>query len=360
MIKKLPNLNTVFKKLACPQCKNLLKLNVEQDFDKSYIHLNNGMIICPHCRKSYEVVDGIIDLFLGERSVQVDENHVWSVEVFNDVYRRRGLYKTSWEHRNLTGGIPKAVTDYDYPKVKGRLLQWLEVLPHESHILDVGCGTGYFIFEMNERYSTQHFFFFGLDGSKSRIKLLNKRITQEETSNVLGLIANGIYLPFGDNSMDAVVCTEVLEHVPTPQKLISETKRVLKPGGYFFISTPSAFAMNFWEFIRKTTRFESFMKQADKKLQPYDNPLYTSALKKLLCQEGFDIIHFERNVLIPPQGVFRRYSEEKTRKILTCFQFIEDYFKPVLGFLALHSVVLCQKIQSTLQMTCPRKTGHVA
>ncbi len=46
-------------------------------------------------------------------------------------------------------------------------------------------------------------------------------------------------LPFADASFDVVIATEVIEHLPTYVPLLSEVSRVLKPGGYFLVSTPN-------------------------------------------------------------------------------------------------------------------------
>lgn len=46
------------------------------------------------------------------------------------------------------------------------------------------------------------------------------------------------------NHFDAVFCTEVLEHVSNPFKAISEIRRVLKPGGYLFASSPFGFRIH--------------------------------------------------------------------------------------------------------------------
>lgn len=48
-------------------------------------------------------------------------------------------------------------------------------------------------------------------------------------------------LPFEDNSIDAIVCIAVLEHVEEPQKAVREMYRVLKPGGYCYIYAPFLF-----------------------------------------------------------------------------------------------------------------------
>lgn len=49
---------------------------------------------------------------------------------------------------------------------------------------------------------------------------------------------NGITMPFGDNSFDVVMSTEVLEHIPNPDIYLLEVKRVLKPDGIFFFTVP--------------------------------------------------------------------------------------------------------------------------
>ena len=45
-------------------------------------------------------------------------------------------------------------------------------------------------------------------------------------------------LPIADARIDAVLCTEVLEHVPNPAQVIAEIGRVLKPGGRFLLTAP--------------------------------------------------------------------------------------------------------------------------
>jgi SAM-dependent methyltransferase len=49
---------------------------------------------------------------------------------------------------------------------------------------------------------------------------------------------DGQVIPFPDGSFDALLCTEVLEHVADPTGLIGEMHRVLKPGGFGLITIP--------------------------------------------------------------------------------------------------------------------------
>ena len=50
-------------------------------------------------------------------------------------------------------------------------------------------------------------------------------------------------LPFGDASFDVVVCGELLEHLPWPERTVAEARRVLKPGGFFVGSVPNAYRL---------------------------------------------------------------------------------------------------------------------
>ena len=48
------------------------------------------------------------------------------------------------------------------------------------------------------------------------------------------LYADGLQLPFADNSFDFIMSQAVLEHVPDPPKAVSEMRRVLKPGARLY------------------------------------------------------------------------------------------------------------------------------
>lgn len=69
-----------------------------------------------------------------------------------------------------------------------------------------------------------------------------------DTERIPGLyVASANHLPFQDNSFDHVVMLEVIEHVDDPAEVIMDVKRVLKPGGELFISTPNNTVV--WRFI---------------------------------------------------------------------------------------------------------------
>lgn len=54
----------------------------------------------------------------------------------------------------------------------------------------------------------------------------------------IDIVADLGSLPFKNDSVDAVFCTSVLEHVMEPQNVLNEIFRILKPGGLCYLTTP--------------------------------------------------------------------------------------------------------------------------
>jgi 2-polyprenyl-3-methyl-5-hydroxy-6-metoxy-1,4-benzoquinol methylase len=46
-------------------------------------------------------------------------------------------------------------------------------------------------------------------------------------------------IPFPNNSIDLITALEVIEHLVNPDNMLREAHRILKPSGYFIISTPN-------------------------------------------------------------------------------------------------------------------------
>jgi len=54
----------------------------------------------------------------------------------------------------------------------------------------------------------------------------------------IDVFASADDLPFEDETFDCLLCTEVLEHCPDPVRVMGEARRVLRPGGVVFLTTP--------------------------------------------------------------------------------------------------------------------------
>lgn len=51
-------------------------------------------------------------------------------------------------------------------------------------------------------------------------------------------VCDAAAIPLPDATFDAILCTEVLEHVPEPAAVLHELGRILKPGGRLILSAP--------------------------------------------------------------------------------------------------------------------------
>ncbi|MEK7436290.1 MAG: class I SAM-dependent methyltransferase [Pseudomonadota bacterium] len=100
-------------------------------------------------------------------------------------------------------------------------------LPAGARVLDMGAGScPYRPLFAHCRYQTQDFA--GLDNEQLR-------------HGGYGLIdyrCDIAKVPVGDAAFDAILCTEVLEHVAEPIKAVQEMARILRPGGRLLLTAP--------------------------------------------------------------------------------------------------------------------------
>ena len=110
-----------------------------------------------------------------------------------------------------------------------------------QRVLDLGCGEGRHVIAAHALDGVDAI---GVDLSADDLATARER--QEDFAAAGGdalfalLVGDAVRLPFADASFDAVICSEVLEHLPDWQSALAEIERILKPGGYFCASVPRA------------------------------------------------------------------------------------------------------------------------
>lgn len=103
-----------------------------------------------------------------------------------------------------------------------------------KRILDLGCGVGRNLVYLSNKGFELH----GFDLSKEGINQLNTILAKEKLK--ASLIVGDVFkkLPYKNNYFDAVISVQVLQHSKEESilKAINEIHRILRPGGYIFIT----------------------------------------------------------------------------------------------------------------------------
>lgn len=103
------------------------------------------------------------------------------------------------------------------------LRRFLELNPGGSVLLDLGCGTRPY------RSIYQPFFEKTIGAELPNTPFPNEGID---------LRCSATSVPLPDNSIDFILCTEVLHDLPEPDLFFNEVKRLLKPEGVLFLTSP--------------------------------------------------------------------------------------------------------------------------
>jgi GT2 family glycosyltransferase/SAM-dependent methyltransferase len=100
-------------------------------------------------------------------------------------------------------------------------------------VLDVACGEGYGSALLAQTALSVH----GVDISAEAVA--HARAEYGNLDNVAFERASATELPFPDAHFDAVISFETLEHLQEQEQMLSQIRRVLKPGGFFIVSSPN-------------------------------------------------------------------------------------------------------------------------
>jgi ubiquinone/menaquinone biosynthesis C-methylase UbiE len=104
-------------------------------------------------------------------------------------------------------------------------------LPAGPGLLDVGCGTGWYLRSLQNTFVELA----GVDVSAGMLARARARLPQADLRQ-----ADMRHLPFGDARFDVVLSTRVLSHLPEPRDGLREIVRVLRKPGWLIVSNVDA------------------------------------------------------------------------------------------------------------------------
>lgn len=108
---------------------------------------------------------------------------------------------------------------------------WARRLVGGLDVLDCACGEGYGSRILSDSAGSVT----GVDIDAPSIEHARRRYGRDGLEFIR---ASALELPFDDDRFDAVVSFETLEHLAEHDELMTEFRRVLKPGGFLLMSSP--------------------------------------------------------------------------------------------------------------------------
>ncbi|MEN9662641.1 MAG: hypothetical protein RL324_1590 [Verrucomicrobiota bacterium] len=167
---------------------------------------------------------------------------------------RSRMYRWWWRQQ-FTPGWPGLLLNPFYFARRGLAEAMQEFFPQlNGSVLDVGCGRKPY------RHLVPATRYVGLDLDTPELRELGEA----------DLFYQGGTIPVAAESFDAVICSQVLEHIFTPAEFLVEIRRVLRPEGLLLLTTPFV-----W----------------DEHSQPFDFGRYSSfGLRHVLESAGFEMV----------------------------------------------------------------------
>lgn len=161
----------------------------------------------------------------------------------------------------------------------------LKKLKQGTYILDAGAGEcQYKKYCKHLKYVSQDFAKYNGKGDGAGLQ------TNKWDNSKIDIVSDITNIPVKKSSFDAILCTEVFEHVPDPIAAIKEFKRILKVNGKLIITAP----------FSSLTHFAPYHFYTGFNIYFY---------RKILSENGFEIIEYERN------GNYFDYLNQELRRL---------------------------------------------
>ncbi|MQR94318.1 class I SAM-dependent methyltransferase [Fictibacillus phosphorivorans] len=125
-------------------------------------------------------------------------------------------------------------------------------LQDQDHVLELGCGAGYAIQIISERYLVQEIV--GIDLSATAIRSAttrNKKTVNKERTKLIQ--ANFNALPFPDKMFNKVFSIQTIYFWDKIDIIVSEIYRVLKPGGMVVITFSNGKDDKTWKSVQEVS-----------------------------------------------------------------------------------------------------------
>ncbi|TVL99222.1 MAG: hypothetical protein CV087_18830 [Candidatus Brocadia sp. WS118] len=164
-----------------------------------------------------------------------------------------------------------------------KCFRYLRDIPHDSKLLEVGCGQGTGLL-IARGFGFKNLV--GVDVSEERLRRAKDKLQGHAS---LTLVPIDTHLPFKDEYFDVVISAAVIEHTLKPKVFMQEISRVVKKGGCVIIESDCYQ----WRILQLLGIYKS--------VQPIDKAMFPTQLFKIFKDNGFQLVHYE-GFPIPGRG----------------------------------------------------------
>lgn len=172
--------------------------------------------------------------------------------------------------------------------------------PSLARLLDIGCSTGI----LTRHYAELFGEVVGVDIDDGAVEWAR---ANRPAANVTYRIGDSMELPFPDADFDVATCTHIYEHVPDPQRMLTEIHRVLRPGGLCYFAAENR--LRLWDghyglpllTVLPRPLADLFVRIAGKGRRRYETHLTRRGLRRLVHR--FEVIDYT-GVVVRDPGAF--------------------------------------------------------
>jgi len=211
----------------------------------------------------------------------------------------------------------------------------------KSSFLDAGAGRGAY-----SNFATNIFhkvYVFELD--KNELFKSKKNLNQISKTEFIFDNVDLRNIPLPNESIDLIILSEVIEHVPDEQKALKEVNRVLKPNGIIIFSMPNSWSF-YWQHQRllfKYARANNLSGYSDWEAKRHFSFSFL-AIRNLIKSENFKIIKTTGCTIIPLFPLLYGNLYKKFPSLLRFYSKIDEKLSRYFPFLcASYFLILSKK-----------------
>jgi SAM-dependent methyltransferase/uncharacterized protein YbaR (Trm112 family) len=229
--------------LRCPACGDVrLEVDAFRRDDESVEH---GVVICRQCATWYRLEDGLLELLVPALRIPGSDS-AFALRMLREFgrwdYGGQGTADAAIDEHKLG---QKTFYDEDASSYETGLMQlpfWQafdrgytraieEFAGGRDVMVEIGGGSGRQSIPLRRSFGT----ILSFDISEAMVRRAMRRLreTSGDSSNVHYFVADAENIPVRTSCADAAVFSGILHHVASPETVLRETARTLRPGGRF-------------------------------------------------------------------------------------------------------------------------------